>query len=183
MTQEEYIFALMEELKPTIREDISTGINRPMEQYLDWALQNLKRRYPVTNNRLAFRFWSKGNDDDIVNLWMKMKPELIDTIEKYTKVCRNRKLTKEIKSASAYAMIKSAMREADLKFQYNGQTHRAKVSVLITSNRAITLYIPYKRINEYLPQVMESLNLIKKGMETLDNNTTIDRAYNTGQWE
>ena len=32
-------------------------------------------------------------------------------------------------------------------------------------------------------QVMESLNLIKKGMETLDNNTTIDRAYNTGQWE
>ena len=80
-------------------------------------------------------------------------------------------------------MIKSAMREADLKFQYNGQTHRAKVSVLIASNRAITLYIPYKRINEYLPQVMESLNLIKKGMETLDNNTTIDRAYNTGQWE
>ena len=43
----------MEDLKPTIREDVSTGINRPMEQYLDWALQNLKRRYPVTNKYYA----------------------------------------------------------------------------------------------------------------------------------
>jgi hypothetical protein len=112
-----------------------------------------------------------------------MKPELIDTIEKYIKVSRNRKLTKEIKSASAYAMIKSAMREADLKFQYNGQTHRARVSVLIASNRAITLYIPYKGINEYFPQVMESLMLIKKGMKVLDKNTTIDKVYNTDRWE
>ena len=183
MTQEMYILAVMQELKPTIREDVSKGVDRSMEQYLDWALQYLKRRYPVANNRSSFRFWSQENVNDIVCLWLKMKPELTDAIEKYIKVCRNRKLTKEIKSASAYAMIKSAMREADLKFQYSGQTHRAKVSVLIASNRAITIYIPYKRINEHLPQVMESLMLIKKGMEALDKNTTIDKVYNTDQWE
>ena len=183
MTQEEYILLIMDGLKPTIRQDISTGVDRPIIEYLDQAIDNLKRHYQVDKKWSRFKAWTLENRNEIMSLWLKMKPELIDAIEQYTKVCRNRKLTKEIKSASAYAMIKSAMREADLKFQYNGQTHRAKVSVLITSNRAITLYIPYKRINEYLPQVMESLNLIKKGMETLDNNTTIDRAYNTGQWE
>ena len=175
MTQEEYIFAVMKELKPTIREDVSTGVDRSMEQYLDCALRNLKRRYAVVEKGSRFLFWSRENVYDIICLWLKMKPEVTDAIEKYIKVCRNRKLTKEIKSASAYAMIKSAMGEADLKFHYNGQSNRAKVSVPITYNRVITLYIPYNKINEYLPQVMESLKLIKKGLEGLDKNTTIDR--------
>jgi hypothetical protein len=112
-----------------------------------------------------------------------MKPDLIAAIEDYIKDRRSRKMTKEIKSASAYAMIKAAMREADLRFQYCGQTYRARVSVLVTPKSALTLYISYKKINEQLPKVMESLKLIKKGMEVLGDNTSLSKAYNTGQWE
>jgi hypothetical protein len=183
MTQEDYLLYVMDILKPMIRHNISIGVDKTLDQYLNIAFQNVGNSYHTPGKWTKLMFWTRENENEFMCLWLKMKPDLLAAIEKYIKVCKNRKLTKDIKSATAYAMIKSAMGAADLRFQYTGQTHRAKVSVLIASNRAITLYIPYKRINEYLPQIMESLNLIKKGMETLDNNTTIDRAYNTGQWE
>ena len=183
MSKDVYLIQIMDTLKPIIKQDMSVGMERPLNEYLDRGIEELKRRYQVAHKWTRFKAWTLDSRNEVMSIWLEMKPDLIAAIEDYIKDRRSRKMTKEIKSASAYAMIKAAMREADLRFQYCGQTYRARVSVLVTPKSALTLYISYKKINEQLPKVMESLKLIKKGMEVLGDNTSLSKAYNTGQWE
>ena len=75
------------------------------------------------------------------------------------------------------------MKEAGLKHQFTAQTHRAKVSVLITDNRALTTYISYKKLYEQLPRLIESLKVIMHELESLGSLVSINKAYNTFDWE
>lgn len=120
---------------------------------------------------------------DIVVVWEEIKPEVIETIEKFLKDFRHKKLTKEIKAATAKAAIAAAMKEAGLKHQFTAQTHRAKVSVLITDNRALTTYISYKKLYDQLPSVIESLKIIRHELKSLGSLVTINKVYNVLDWE
>ena len=77
----------------------------------------------------------------------------------------------------------AAMKEAGLKHQFTAQTHRAKVSVLITDNRALTTYISYKKLYDQLPNVIESLKIIRHELKSLGSLVTINKAYNVLDWE
>ena len=90
-------------------------------------------------------------------------------------------MTKDIKSSSAKAVIAAAMKEAGLKYRYTGQTHRAKVSVLITKDRCLTVYIAYSRLNDQLPGIIQSLKNIKQELDALGGGITISKAQ--GTWD
>ena len=161
---------------------MNAGAERSLNAYLDYALDLLKRRYQIANKRSSFATWSRSNINDIMNLWASIAPELTSTIEQYTKDCRTRKMTKDIKAASAKAIVLEAMKEAGLKHQFEGQTHRAKIRVLISDNRSLTVYIPYKSLAEQLPQAVHSMLIIKKEMAALPKTASINKAYYGEVW-
>lgn len=178
MDKNAYKEKIIEDLKASIRYDINSGIDRPCSEYLDRALENLKGRYQAAHKRSRYHTWTIGSGREVVEIWMKIQPEILSAIEKYLQEFRHKKLTKEIKATTAKAAIKAAMQEAGLKHHFTGQTHRAKVSVLITHNRALTIYISYKNMNEQIPRAIESLKLIRQELEGLGNNISINKVYN-----
>lgn len=98
------------------------------------------------------------------------------------KQLRHKKMTKDIKSSSAKAVLAAAMKDAGLKYRYIGQTHRAKLSVLITKDRCLTVYLAYSKLNDQLPHVIQSLKNIKHELDTLGNGITISKAPGAGAW-
>ena len=98
------------------------------------------------------------------------------------KQLRHKKMTKDIKSSSAKAVLAAAMKDAGLKYRYTGQTHRAKLSVLITKDRCLTVYLAYSKLNDQLPHVIRSLKNIKHELDTLGNGITISKAPGAGAW-
>ena len=182
MDKNAYKEKIIEDLKASIRYDVNSGIDRPCSEYLDRALENLKGRYQAAHKRSRYHTWTIGSGREVVEIWMKIQPEILSAIEKYLQECKHKKLTKEIKMATARAAIKAAMQEAGLKHQFTGQTYRAKVSVLITHNRALTIYISYKKMHEQLPRVIESLKLICQEIDCLGKDVFINKAYNLGEY-
>ena len=91
-------------------------------------------------------------------------------------------MTKDIKASSAKAVIDAAMKEAGLKYRYTGQTHRAKLSVLITKDRCLTLYIAYSKLNDQLPRIIQSLKVIKGELEVLGSSITINKTQGSWTW-
>ena len=98
------------------------------------------------------------------------------------KQLRHKKITKDIKSSSAKVVLAAAMKDAGLKYRYSGQTHRAKLSVLITKDRCLTVYLAYSKLNDQLPHVILSLKNIKHELDTLGNGITISKAPDAGAW-
>jgi hypothetical protein len=91
-------------------------------------------------------------------------------------------MTKDIKSSSAKAVIAAAMKDAGLKYRYSGQTHRAKLSVLITKDRYLTVYIAYSKLNEQLPRIINSLKVIKGELDAIGSSITINKAQGSWTW-
>ena len=178
-----FIRGVVEALKTTIKYDVSIGQEKSHTQYLEFALDTFKARYKMIHKMSKYALLKPDTTRDIVVVWEEIKPEVIETIEKFLKDFRHKKLTKEIKAASAKAAIAAAMKEAGLKHQFTAQTHRAKVSVLITDNRALTTYISYKKLYDQLPSVIESLKIIRHELKSIGSQVTINKAYNILDWE
>lgn len=183
MNKELYITGVFDSLKPIIRYDIAAEIDRPLNAYLDKGLQELKQRYQSANKMSRFMVWSRDRTHEFTMLWLELKPEIITSIEGYISVCKKRKMAKDIKATSARILVKNAMQEARLKHQFEGQTHRAKVSVLILPTRCLTFYITYSKLHDELPKMVESVKAIKEGLETFENKAKIEKVYNTANWE
>ena len=173
-----YIEGILKDLRESIRFDVNVGTDRNPAEYMDRALENLKRRYQMAHKMSRYQAWPINNRKELIYTWNSIQSDILTGIEKYMKECKQRKLTKEIKMATARAAIKAAMQEAGLKHQFTGQTYRAKVSVLIPHDRSLTMYISYKNMHEQLPRIMESLKLICKEIESLGKDVTINKAYN-----
>ena len=177
-----YSSTLIENLKVFIKYDIEAGIDRPIKEYLDRALISLKKHYQIVNKRGDYQTWCQENLNEVIGMWMKMQPEVLAAIDKYLKEFKLKKLTKEINATSAKIVIQEAMEEAGLKHQFTAQMHRAKVSVLLTRNKALTIYISYKKLHKDLPRIMESLKLIRKELETFGNNISINKVYDSDSY-
>lgn len=178
-----YTEGLAETLKTTIKSDVNSGIEKSQMQYLDWALETLKRRFQAINKWSRFQAWTLRDSKEVTEVWLEIQPEIQKTIEHLIHEYRQKKLAKEINATSAKAAIREAMKEAGLKHKFTGQTYRAKVSVLISQNRALTIYISYKKLQEQLPHIIEALKLIRHELEVLGNNATFTKAYDSGEWE
>lgn len=183
MDNKRYTEGILDEIKTIIRGDISAGAEKPEMEYIDRCLEKLKRRYQSVNKWSRHRAWSFSDRLEIAAIWTEFMPQAAGEIEKYTKKCKSRKLTKEINSASAKMVVKAAMSEAGLKHRFEGQAYRAKIMVLLTPTRYICTYIPYKKLLKDLPAAIESIKMIKEGLEKLGNQTTINKTYDSYQWE
>ncbi len=177
-----YTARLINSIKDVIKNEVSSGNDKGEAHYLSLCVDLLKRFYQMDRNWSRFHAWSYESTEEVVHIWNTIQPELSEFIQDYLKELRHKKMTKDIKSSSAKAVIAAAMKDAGLKYRYTGQTHRAKLSVLITKDRCLTVYLAYSKLNDHLPHVIQSLKNIKHELDTLGNGITISKAPGAGAW-
>ena len=177
-----YTVRLINSIKDVIKNEVSSGNDKGEAHYLSLCLDLLKRFYQMDRNWSRFHAWSYESTEEVAHIWNTIQPELSEFIQDYLKQLRHKKMTKDIKSSSAKAVIAAAMKDAGLKYRYTGQTHRAKLSVLITKDRCLTVYLAYSKLNDQLPHVIQSLKNIKHELDTLGNGITISKAPGAGAW-
>ena len=177
-----YTVRLINSIKDVIKNEVSSGNDKGEAHYLSLCLDLLKRFYQMDRKWSRFHAWSYESTEEVAHIWNTIQPELSEFIQDYLKQLRHKKMTKDIKSSSAKAVIAAAMKDAGLKCRYTGQTHRAKLSVLITKDRCLTVYLAYSKLNDQLPHVIQSLKNIKHELDTLGNGITISKAPGAGAW-
>ena len=178
-----YMDSIITGLKELIKYDVTAGIEKPYTDYMDWAHEDVKRHYRYLRKWNSAKYLTLDNNAEIKRIWNEIKSEVLYQVEKILHDVKHRRLTKEIKATTAKVVIKAAMKEAGLKHNFVGQTYRAKVSVMITNNRMLTVYISYKTLNESLPQVIESIKRIRSELESLGSNVSINKSYYIEDWE
>ena len=172
----DYVLRIISTIKDVLKNEVSSGTDKGEAHYLSMCLDLLKRLYQMDRKWSRFHAWSYESTEEVSHIWNTIQPELAEFIEGHLKQLRSKKMTKDIKASSAKAVIDAAMKEAGLKYRYTGQTHRAKLSVLITKDRCLTLYIAYSKLNDQLPRIIQSLKVIKGELEVLGSSITINKA-------
>lgn len=178
----EYVLRIISTLKDVLKNEVSSGTDKGEAYYLSMCLDLLKRLYQMDRKWSRFHAWSYESTEEVSHIWNTIQPELAEFIEGHLKQLRSKKMTKDIKASSAKAVIDAAMKEAGLKYRYTGQTHRAKLSVLITKDRCLTVYIAYSKLNDQLPRIIQSLKVIKGELEVLGSSITINKAQGSWTW-
>ena len=177
-----YTVRLINSIKDVIKNEVSSGNDKGEAHYLSLCLDLLKRFYQMDRKWSRFHAWSYESTEEVAHIWNTIQPELAEFIQDYLKQLRHKKMTKDIKSSSAKAVIAAAMKDAGLKYRYSGQTHRAKLSVLITKDRYLTVYIAYSKLNEQLPRIINSLKVIKGELDAIGSSITINKAQGSWTW-
>ena len=178
----DYVLRIISTIKDVLKNEVSSGTDKGEAHYLSMCLDLLKRLYQMDRKWSRFHAWSYESTEEVSHIWNTIQPELAEFIEGHLKQLRSKKMTKDIKASSAKAVIDDAMKEAGLKYRYTGQTHRAKLSVLITKDRCLTVYIAYSKLNEQLPRIIQSLKVIKGELEVLGSSITINKAQGSWTW-
>lgn len=178
----DYVLRIISTLKDVLKNEVSSGTDKGEAHYLSMCLDLLKRLYQMDRKWSRFHAWSYESTEEVSHIWNTIQPELAEFIEGHLKQLRSKKMTKDIKASSAKAVIDAALKEAGLKYRYTGQTHRAKLSVLITKDRCLTVYIAYSKLNEQLPRIIQSLKVIKGELEVLGSSITINKAQGSWTW-
>lgn len=177
-----YTVRLINSIKDVIKNEVSSGNDKGEAHYLSLCLDLLKRFYQMDRKWSRFHAWSYESTEEVAHIWNTIQPELSEFIQDYLKQLRHKKMTTDIKSSSAKAVIAAAMKDAGLKYRYSGQTHRAKLSVLITKDRYLTVYIAYSKLNEQLPRIINSLKVIKGELDAIGSSITINKAQGSWTW-
>ena len=178
----DYVLRIISTLKDVLKNEVSSGTDKGEAYYLSMCIDLLKRLYQMDRKWSRFHAWSYESTEEVSHIWNTIQPELAEFIEGHLKQLRSKKMTKDIKASSAKAVIDAALKEAGLKYRYTGQTHRAKLSVLITKDRCLTVYIAYSKLNEQLPRIIQSLKVIKGELEVLGSSITINKAQGSWTW-
>ena len=182
LEHKDYVLRIINTIKDVLKIEVSSGIDKGEAHYLSMCLDLLKRLYQMNRKWSRFHAWSYESTEEVTHIWNTIQPELAEFIKEHLKQLRNKKMTKDIKASSAKAVIDDAMKEAGLKYRYTGQTHRAKLSVLITKDRCLTLYIAYSKLNEQLPRIINSLKVIKGELDAIGSSITINKAQGSWTW-
>ena len=178
----DYVLRIISTIKDVLKNEVSSGTDKGEAHYLSMCLDLLKRLYQMDRKWSRFHAWSYESTEEVSHIWNTIQPELAEFIEGHLKQLRSKKMTKDIKASSAKAVIDAALKEAGLKYRYTGQTHRAKLSVLITKDRCLTLYIAYNKLNDQLPRIIQSLKVIKGELEVHGSSITINKAQGSWTW-
>ena len=178
----DYVLRIISTIKDVLKNEVSSGTDKGEAHYLSMCLDLLKRLYQMDRKWSRFHAWSYESTEEVSHIWNTIQPELAEFIEGHLKQLRSKKMTKDINASSAKAVIDAAMKEAGLKYRYTGQTHRAKLSVLITKDRCLTLYIAYSKLNEQLPRIIQSLKVIKDELDAIGSNITINKVQGSWTW-
>ena len=182
LERQQYVETILRNLKGTIKTDVDSGLEKSITHYLDSALVQLKQIYKMGKSWNRFSVWPSENVKEIVQIWESIKPEILDGIIKSLKDCKSRKMTKEIKAASAQAVIAEAMKEAGLKHKFIAQVHRAKVMVLIGGNSSLTFHVLYSKLMQDLPRIIESVKIISDQVDRIGSKVVFNKAYASDNW-
>ena len=139
-----YTVRLINSIKDVIKNEVSSGNDKGEAHYLSLCVDLLKRFYQMDRKWSRFYAWSYESTEEVAHIWNTIQPELAEFIQDYLKQLRHKKMTKDIKSSSAKAVIAAAMKDAGLKYRYSGQTHRAVKLMpqchLLRSSCGITIF-------------------------------------------
>ena len=182
LERQQYVETILRNLKGTIKTDVDSALEKSITHYLDSALVQLKQIYKMGKSWNRFSVLPSENVKDIVQIWESIKPEILDGIIKSLKDYKSRKMTKEIKAASAQAVIAEAMKEAGLKHKFIAQVHRAKVMVLIGGNSSLTFHVLYSKLMQDLPRIIESVKIISDQVDRIGSKVVFNKAYASDNW-
>lgn len=115
-----YMVRLIPTIKDVIKNDVSSGNDKGEAQYLSMCLDLLKRLYQMDRKWSRFHAWSYESTEEVAHIWSVIQPELTEFIQDQLRQLRHKKMTKDIKSSSAKAVIAAAMKEAGLNDQLPG---------------------------------------------------------------
>lgn len=178
MEKTEYTEGILGHIKELIKYDVNSCIDRPQSHYINSAYECLQRRIQAMSKSSHYQPWNIKHRKQVEDIWKELQPDVIVAVDRFIQEFKHKKLTKDIKAATAKAAIKIAMQEAGFKHQFTGQTHRAKVSVLMGTCKVMSFYISYKKLNEELPRIVESLKVIRQELEHFGKDVTIYKTYN-----
>ena len=170
-------------IRNEIRENIKMGIERSETDYLNKCESLL---YDLCNNvapKLGFFSGKRKCDDYSYSLWVDMKTEMAEIITSTIHSVKAQQMVKNINSTSAEALVRQAMHEAGLEYQYLGQQYRAKIAVKITPTIKLVFHLSYKKINELLPEAVESAKQMKELASKLGKSTAIYKSYSWESWD
>ena len=170
-------------IRQEIRDDIKLGIERPETDYLKKCRNFLFDLCFNLSPKSGFLGGKRKGEDNFNMLWMDMKTEMTELIVSTVQSVKTQQLVKNINSTSAAAMVRQAMQEAGLDYQYLGQQYRAKVAVKITPTSKLVFHLSYKKISELLPEAVESAKQIKEMVSKLGKGTAIYKAHRWETWE
>ena len=170
-------------IRQEIRDDIKLGIERPETDYLKKCRNFLFDLCFNLSPKSGFLGGKRKGEDNFNMLWMDMKTEMTELIVSTVQSVKTQQLVKNINSTSAAAMVRQAMQEAGLEYQYLGQQYRAKVAVKITPTSKLVFHLSYKKISELLPEAVESAKQIKEMVSKLGKGTAIYKAHRWETWE
>lgn len=170
-------------IRQEIRDDIKLGIERPETDYLKKCRNFLFDLCFNLPPKSGFLGGKRKGEDNFNMLWMDMKTEMTELIVSTVQSVKTQQLVKNINSTSAAAMVRQAMQEAGLEYQYLGQQYRAKVAVKITPTSKLVFHLSYKKISELLPEAVESAKQIKEMVSKLGKGTAIYKAHRWETWE
>lgn len=179
MEYKKYIDRITLTIKEAIKNAVSSGNDKGEAHYLSVCQDLLKRMYQMDRNWSRFHAWSYESTEEVAHIWSIIEPELAEFIQDQLRQFRHKKMTKDIQSTSAQAIIDAAMKEAGLKYRYTGHTHRAKISVLMTKDRCLTVYVSYSKLNDRLPGIIQSLKNIRRELHALGNGISINKVKGT----
>lgn len=182
MEYKEYTDRITSTIKDVIKNAVSSGNDKGEAHYLYMCLDLLKRMYQMNKNWTRFHAWSYESTEEVTHIWNTIQPELAEFIQDQLKQFRHKKMTRDIKSSSAQAVIAAAMKEAGLKYRYTGQTDMAKITVPLIKDRCLTVHIAYSKLDKQLPGIIQSLKNIRKELDALGNALTINKVQGTWTW-
>lgn len=167
-------------IRQEIRDDIKVGIERPETDYLKKCRNFLFDLCSNLSSKSGFLGGKRKGEDNFNMLWMDMKTEMTELVASTVQSVKTQQMVRNINSAAAEALVRQAMRDAGLEYQYLGQQYRAKVAVKITPSSKLVFHLSYKKISELLPEAVESAKQMKELASRLGKGTAICKTH---QWE
>ena len=167
-------------IRQEIRDDIKVGIERPETDYLKKCHNFLFDLCSNLSPKSGYLGGKRKGEGNFNMLWRDMKTEMAELVASTVQSVKTQQMVKNINSAAAEALVRKAMRDAGLEYQYLGQQYRAKVAVKITPSSKLVFHLSYKNISELLPEAVESAKQMKELASRLGKGTAI---YKIHQWE
>lgn len=168
-------------IRRDINDDVKNGRKRSHNDYMlkcEVYFTDLCNRWKPG----SFRFAKWKHNDETATQWQLIKGYFDGVIEVLIQEAKARNMIREINTISTKSLVSSALKEAGMEFQYEAQQYRAKVSIKLTSNSKLVLYINYKKAAGQIPVAVESAKEAKELLARLGNSASFKKCTGWEEW-
>jgi hypothetical protein len=187
LSNEEFKEFVNKEISSLINEQVRMGCPQSESEYLDTALDYLKKKYTGLSARDSFPkrffYWGAKDISIVTKIWEDIKGDVARHISDALQKSRSRRMVTEIKRLSAEVLINEAFTNAGFKYMIFPQTHRSRVHVKIGEKNKVIVYISYKNAEEDLEKAVSSIKTIIAAMEDLGKGASIQKIMPYEKWK